>query len=306
MSSRSRRDEGQVAGFGRAFESHGVAAFAVAFFQIRRENQADLRQGRHDGRRNGRDRIVEVLAQVLFGHRQGGEIGELTGEWNHLAAKTRSQLFHRQLGRSVSCGHPRGSIVSGRHAKLISAHANSESMPRKILVSAGEASGDLYAALVVEELRRSQPGRRVFRLHRTAPAGGRRAHGGGCCQPGGGRAGRGGAAHPAHLRRISQAAGGGAKKSGRIWRFSRIRRIFTCGWPGACTGRAFRWSTWWRRRPGPGAKGACAQMRRTLRHLLCIFPFEEEFFRREGVPATYIGHPLAGLVRPGAHPRRVF
>jgi lipid-A-disaccharide synthase len=39
-------------------------------------------------------------------------------------------------------------------------------------------------------------------------------------------------------------------------------------------------------------------MRRILRHLLCIFPFEEEFFRREGVPATYIGHPLADLVRP--------
>jgi lipid-A-disaccharide synthase len=39
-------------------------------------------------------------------------------------------------------------------------------------------------------------------------------------------------------------------------------------------------------------------MRRTLKHLLCIFPFEEEFFRREGVSATYIGHPLAGLVRP--------
>jgi len=45
-------------------------------------------------------------------------------------------------------------------------------------------------------------------------------------------------------------------------------------------------------------KGRLRQMRRTLRHLLCIFPFEEEFFRREGVPATYIGHPLAGLVRP--------
>jgi lipid-A-disaccharide synthase len=39
-------------------------------------------------------------------------------------------------------------------------------------------------------------------------------------------------------------------------------------------------------------------MRRTLRQLLCIFPFEEAFFRREGVAATYIGHPLAGLVRP--------
>jgi lipid-A-disaccharide synthase len=34
------------------------------------------------------------------------------------------------------------------------------------------------------------------------------------------------------------------------------------------------------------------------RRLLCIFPFEEEFFTRAGVKATYIGHPLAGLVAP--------
>ncbi len=41
------------------------------------------------------------------------------------------------------------------------------------------------------------------------------------------------------------------------------------------------------------------RMRRTLKLVLCIFPFEEEFFRKERVPAAYIGHPLAGLVRPG-------
>jgi lipid-A-disaccharide synthase len=39
-------------------------------------------------------------------------------------------------------------------------------------------------------------------------------------------------------------------------------------------------------------------MRRTIRHLLCIFPFEEDFFNRAGVSASYIGHPLAGLVKP--------
>jgi lipid-A-disaccharide synthase len=39
-------------------------------------------------------------------------------------------------------------------------------------------------------------------------------------------------------------------------------------------------------------------LRRTVRKLLCIFPFEEEFFRREGVNARYIGHPLARLVHP--------
>jgi lipid-A-disaccharide synthase len=45
-------------------------------------------------------------------------------------------------------------------------------------------------------------------------------------------------------------------------------------------------------------KGRVREMRRTLRRLLCIFPFEEDFFTRHGVETTYIGHPLAGLVRP--------
>jgi lipid-A-disaccharide synthase len=31
---------------------------------------------------------------------------------------------------------------------------------------------------------------------------------------------------------------------------------------------------------------------------LCIFPFEEPFFAAEGLSATYIGHPLAGRVKP--------
>ena len=39
-------------------------------------------------------------------------------------------------------------------------------------------------------------------------------------------------------------------------------------------------------------------MRRTLARLLCIFPFEEQFFKQRGVPTTFIGHPLARIVRP--------
>ncbi len=45
-------------------------------------------------------------------------------------------------------------------------------------------------------------------------------------------------------------------------------------------------------------KGRIPAMRRDLNHLLCIFPFEEAFFRGHGVPATYIGHPLTRIVRP--------
>jgi len=46
-------------------------------------------------------------------------------------------------------------------------------------------------------------------------------------------------------------------------------------------------------------EGRVRAMRRDLARLLCIFPFEEEFFRSRGVAATYIGHPLTRLVKPG-------
>ena len=39
--------------------------------------------------------------------------------------------------------------------------------------------------------------------------------------------------------------------------------------------------------------GRTRQMARDLRRLLCIFPFEEAWFRSRGVAAEYIGHPLA-------------
>ena len=45
-------------------------------------------------------------------------------------------------------------------------------------------------------------------------------------------------------------------------------------------------------------KGRIPLIRRVVDRLLCIFPFEEAFFRDQGIPASYIGHPLAGEVRP--------
>jgi lipid-A-disaccharide synthase len=45
-------------------------------------------------------------------------------------------------------------------------------------------------------------------------------------------------------------------------------------------------------------QGRVKTMRATIQRLLCIFPFETEFFERFGVPTTYIGHPLAGIVKP--------
>lgn len=45
-------------------------------------------------------------------------------------------------------------------------------------------------------------------------------------------------------------------------------------------------------------EGRVRQLRRNVTELHCIFPFEEDFFRSRGVNAHYIGHPLARVVRP--------
>lgn len=45
-------------------------------------------------------------------------------------------------------------------------------------------------------------------------------------------------------------------------------------------------------------QGRVKTMRATLSRLLCIFPFEEEFFQKHDVPAVYIGHPLSRLAKP--------
>ena len=38
------------------------------------------------------------------------------------------------------------------------------------------------------------------------------------------------------------------------------------------------------------------KIRRSVDHMLCIFPFEVELLAREGVDATYVGHPLASVI----------
>ena len=45
-------------------------------------------------------------------------------------------------------------------------------------------------------------------------------------------------------------------------------------------------------------KSRLPKMRRLVDRLLCIFPFEEAFFRGHGIATTYIGHPLAWMARP--------
>lgn len=38
------------------------------------------------------------------------------------------------------------------------------------------------------------------------------------------------------------------------------------------------------------------KIKRSCDHVLCIFPFEPELLAQHGIPATYVGHPLAGVI----------
>jgi lipid-A-disaccharide synthase len=42
--------------------------------------------------------------------------------------------------------------------------------------------------------------------------------------------------------------------------------------------------------------GRIKKIKRAVSHMLVIFPFEEEIYRKAGVPVTYIGHPLAEMI----------
>ena len=170
-------------------------------------------------------------------------------------------------------------------------------MPRNILISAGEASGDLYAALLVDELRNVWPDAQFF----------------GCTGPRMRRAGVETVVDAAdlavvglvevvsHIPRIYgefrklQAAARRRRPELAIltdapdFHLRLARKLHRQGVPIVYLVAPQVWA--WR-------KGRLPGMRRTLRHVLCIFPFEEEFFRGHGLPATYIGHPLAGMVKP--------
>jgi lipid-A-disaccharide synthase len=52
-------------------------------------------------------------------------------------------------------------------------------------------------------------------------------------------------------------------------------------------------------------EGRVGQLQRNVRELHCIFPFEERFFQSRGVNAHYIGHPLPSIIRP-RHSREEF
>lgn len=49
-------------------------------------------------------------------------------------------------------------------------------------------------------------------------------------------------------------------------------------------------------------RGRLRAIRETVSRMLVIFPFEEALYQEAGVPVTFVGHPLVSLVQPAADP----
>ena len=167
----------------------------------------------------------------------------------------------------------------------------------RVLISAGEASGDLYGAHLIEALRRRRPDVEVFGL------GGDRMRAAGCDTVVDAKdiAVVGITEILRHLPRIYA-------------RFGRLRRAIAQRRPDlgvVIDSPAFnlRVARALHRRGVPVVYYVAPQfwawrqwrariVRKYVAQALTIFPFEVEFWRHWGVPAQFVGHPLAEVARP--------
>jgi lipid-A-disaccharide synthase len=169
----------------------------------------------------------------------------------------------------------------------------------RVLISAGEASGDLYAAALATKLSRDNPGIELF----------------GCAGPRMRVAGVEAVVESeslavvgllevvAHIPRIYREYRKLVKSASDRrpevavltdspdFHFRVARRLKKLGIPVVYLVAPQVWA--WR-------KGRLPQMRRYIDRLLCIFPFEKDFFEKHGIKAEYLGHPLTRMVRASA------
>ena len=162
----------------------------------------------------------------------------------------------------------------------------------KILVSAGEASSDRYAAELVEALRARLPGAEFF----------------GCAGPRLRAAGVRTVTPSEHLSVVGvfEVLAHAPRIYRELWRMARAAReerpafaivtdapgfhidlskhLYRAGIPVFYYVAPQVWA--WR-------KSRVRPLRKYVDHLLCIFPFEEKFFADHRMPATYVGHPLS-------------
>lgn len=170
-------------------------------------------------------------------------------------------------------------------------------MTAKILISAGEASGDRYAARLVELLRARRPDLEFF----------------GCA---------GAAMRAAGVRAVVDAESLSVLGLVEVVRHlprihGEYRKLLAAAERERPLAAVLTDSSGFHLRVAPKLRalgvevfylvapqawawreGRVRILRRNVKELHCIFPFEEEWFQSRGVPAFYIGHPLAGMVSP--------
>src|SRR5579862_31669 len=198
---------------------------------------------------------------------------------------------------------------SGRFSRIRFATPNNYNCPVQILISAGEASGEMYGAQLIEALRAraaalpAQEGGDSANSLTFFGAGGERMRAAGCeiVVDAKDLAVVGITEILSHLpkilglyRKLIRAADEKHPAVGVVidspafnWRVARQMR--KRGIPVVYYVCPQFWA--WR-------QGRVRLLRKYINKALVIFPFEEKFYRDRGVDATFVGHPLADLPAP--------
>ncbi|MCI0354066.1 MAG: lipid-A-disaccharide synthase [Acidobacteria bacterium] len=169
----------------------------------------------------------------------------------------------------------------------------------RFLISAGEASGELYGALLIEALRHRQPDAEFFGV------GGERMRAAGCdTVVDAARLSVVGISEiVSHLpriygdfRRLTRAAEERKPDAAIVidspaFNFRVAREMHSRGVPVIYYVCPQLWA--WRER-------RVQRFHKWVKKALVIFPFEEQWYRERGVDAEYVGHPLADEPRTGA------
>lgn len=167
----------------------------------------------------------------------------------------------------------------------------------RILLSCGEASGDLYAGALVEALRRREPDIEVFGLggERFAAAGGRLvADFHGLSVTGLTEAL---SVVPRSLKTLRQLLAAAKAQQPHVavlidypdFNFRLMHRLKKRGIPVIYYISPQLWA--WR-------AGRIRQMQRGVTRVLPIFPFEAAIYERQRIDVRFVGHPLIDLARP--------
>jgi lipid-A-disaccharide synthase len=169
----------------------------------------------------------------------------------------------------------------------------------ELMVVAGEASGDLHAASLVRELRRRHPDLSVF------GCGGPRLADAGCelLVNASDVAVVGLFEVVRHLPRIY----GHYRRLVQAMLQRRPRTVVLVDFPDfnlrlACRARNAGINTTYFISPQLWAwrEGRVETVRRCVSQMICIFPFEREFYARHGIEACYVGHPLLDIAHPAS------